>query len=162
MIGIENMDSNESFRLSAEANTHNAALRIIQSKGYKIFLYPGESDTFYGNYWAIQENRDFIAEDPLQLLGIITIWETNGNNWNGTDRRNLRDVIASRAFPNSVSDIEKLSDEDFEIQVKDYRLFFNRIFPKEILPENPTRQEFFDVISNFYKWDLEDFYEWEK
>ncbi|MEZ0007160.1 hypothetical protein ABH942_002539 [Flavobacterium sp. 28YEA47A] len=67
------MNSKESFRLSAEINTHNSALRIIKSKGYKIFLYPNITDELYGTYWAIKENRDFIAEDPLKLLGIITI-----------------------------------------------------------------------------------------
>ncbi len=156
------MNSKQSFRLSAEINTYNSALRIIKSKGYKIFLYPSESDEFFGTYWAIKENRDFIAEDPLRLLGIITIWETNGDNWSGSERQNLRDEIASKAFPDSVTDIEKLSDEDFDIQVKDYRLFFDRMFSKEILPEKPTRQKFFEVINNFYKWDLEDLYEWEK
>jgi len=156
------MNSKQSFRLSAEINTYNSALQIIKSKGYKIFLYPSESDEFFGTYWAIKENRDFIAEDPLRLLGIITIWETNGDNWSGSERQNLRDEIASKAFPDSVTDIEKLSDEDFDIQVKDYRLFFDRMFSKEILPEKPTRQKFFEVINNFYKWDLEDLYEWEK
>lgn len=156
------MDTNENFRLSAEANTYNSALRIIKSKGYKIFLYPTESEEFYGNYWAIKEKRDFIAEDPLRLLGIITIWETNGDNWSGSNHENIRDKIASNAFPDSVADIEKLSEEDFEVLVKDYTVFLNRIFPKQVLPANPTRQTFFDVISNFYKWDLEQFYEWEE
>lgn len=156
------MDSNESFRLSAEANTYNPALRIIKSKGYKIFLYPDQSDDLYGTYWAIKENRDFIAEDPLQLLGIITIWETNGDHWSGPNRENVRDKIASNAFPDSVADIEKLSEENFGVLVNDYTVFLNRIFPKQVLPANPTRQAFFDVISNFYKWDSEQFYEWEK
>ncbi|UUC45138.1 hypothetical protein [Flavobacterium cerinum] len=156
------MDSNIGFRLSAEANTYNSALRIIKSKGYKIFLYPDQSDDLYGTYWAIKENRDFIAEDPLRLLGIITIWETNGDNWSGPNHENIRDKIASNAFPDSVADIEKLSEEDFEVLVKDYTIFLNRIFPKQVLPVNPTRQTFFDVISNFYKWDLEQFYEWEE
>jgi hypothetical protein len=157
------MDSNKSFRLSAEPTTYNSALRIIKSKGYKIFLYPDARDEFYGNYWAIKENRDFIAEDPLQLLGIITIWETNGDNWSGQiGRENVKDEIICKAFPDGVADIEKLSDEDFEILVTDYRVFLNRILPKEIIPANPTRQEFFEIISNFYKWDLDKFYDWEK
>ena len=160
---MKNMDSNESFRLSEAPNTYNSALRIIKSKGYKIFLYPDARDEFYGDYWAIKGNQDFIAEDPLRLLGIITIWETNGESWSGkANSENLYDEIASKAFPDSVADIEKLSEENFEILVADYRVFLNRIFPKEIIPLNPTRQEYFEVIDNFYKWDLEKFYEWEE
>jgi hypothetical protein len=146
-------------------NTYNAALRIIKSKGYKVFLYPDEREEYLGNYWAIKGECDFIAEDPLRLLGLISIWEAYGNEWNNQKQKagyeNVREEILDRAFPDSFADIENLSEEAFQQLVADYQLFWQRIFPKNILPENVTREAFFEALTNFYKWDLDSFYEWE-
>lgn len=153
----------EDWRISDHSNTYNSALRIIKSKGFKIFLYPVEAAGDYGSYWAIKEKRNFLADDPLRLLGIITIWETFGDDWikQQFNYDNVFDEIASKAYPDSVADIEKLSKNEFDNLVADYRIFLNRIFPKDIIPQNVTRQEFYNILDNWYKWDLEDFGEWE-
>ena len=71
-------------RISDHINTWNPALRIIKSKGFKIFIYP----------------------------------------------------------------------------VSDYRIFLGRIFPKEVIPPKVTRETFFTFLSNWYTWDIDNFYEW--
>jgi len=142
-------------RITDAMNTYNPALAIVKSKGYKLFLLPDEREGYLGDYWAIKENRDFIASDPLRLLGLITLWETFGDDWreqakqlNNTD---IMDEISTRAFPKDITDIEKLSEEEFSTTVAEYRLFLDRIFAQKILSEKPSRKEFFDIINNFYK-----------
>jgi hypothetical protein len=149
----DNIKDNESCRIADAANTYNWALTIIKSKGYKIFLEPDEREDYYGNYWAIKGQREFIGADPLRLLGIISIWETLGDNWRTQDKlryENLYDEINRKAFPNSVADIESLTDIDFAELVADYRIFFSSLDKIDKLPLNITRQKFFEIINNYY------------
>lgn len=160
-----NKDENNCFRIADALNTYNVALNIIKSKGYKIFLYPDEREEYLGSYWAIKGECDFIAEDPLRLLGLISIWEVYGDEWNNQSQKegyeNVNNAILDRAFPDSLADIEQLRDANFQQLVADYQLFWARIFPKNILTDKPTRAEFYQALTNFYKWDLDSFYEWE-
>jgi hypothetical protein len=136
------------------ANTYNWALVIVKSKGYKTFLYPDKREEYFGDFWAIKGRRVFIGADPLRLLGIITLWETLGDNWQAQDKlayENLYDEISQRAFPNSVFDIEKLTDKEFTNLVADYREFFNSFEQIDKLPLSITRQAFFNIIDNYYK-----------
>lgn len=157
-----------SLHLIDYMNTYNPALRVIAGKGYKLFLYPDDRDGFLGKFWAIKNNRNFVADDPLRLLGLISVWETYGDRWNGHkdktpyDNRNLHDEIVTRAFPENAEEIENLSESEFNNYVSDYRIFFSAFTSKEIIPDNVTREAFFDIVDNFYKWDPKVFYEWEK
>ena len=151
---IENIEDNGGCRIADAANTYDWALTIIKSKGYKIFLYPNSRKEYYGHFWAIKGNREFIGDDPLRLLGIISLWETLGDNWQTQDKltcEKLYDEIGRRAFPNSVVDIEKLTEKEFIELVADYRVFFNSLGQMHKLPLNITRQTFFNVIDNYYK-----------
>ena len=168
---MKGFEENGNVSIIDYLNTYNPALRVIRTKGYKVFLFPDDREEFVGKYWAIKNNRQFIADDPLRLLGIISIWETYGDEWYGArnlrtqtpyEDRNLYDEIITRAFPENVEEIENLSQEEFSEYVSDYRLFFSSFTSKEIIPLNITRQAFYNIIDNFYKWDPEGFYEWEK
>ena len=139
-------------------NTYDWALTIIKSKGFKIFLYPDDREEYYGNYYAIQKQRLFVASDPLRLLGIISLWETLGDNWQNPDNmkyENLYDKIGSIAFPDNSSDFDKFTDEDFDNIVNDYRIFFDRLNLSRKIPNKVSRKKFFDIVDNFYKQDLE-------
>ena len=56
--------------LSYYTNVHNTALVILQKKGYRVWT---SSDR--NTYYAEKDGWDFIAEEPVQLLGLIAIHE---------------------------------------------------------------------------------------
>ncbi|AWK06980.1 hypothetical protein HYN56_23210 [Flavobacterium crocinum] len=154
-----NWNSEELCRIADAMNTYNWALTIIKSKGYKIFLCPDAREEYYGDYWALSPQRTFIGSDPLRLLGIISLWETLGDNWRGQQILQYQDLygaIESIALPDNAEDFDKLTDEEFDKIVSDYRIFFNRIYKPDILPENVTREDFFKVMDIFHKEDLEE------
>ncbi|MFA7209022.1 MAG: hypothetical protein WC120_01930 [Parcubacteria group bacterium] len=71
---------NEKFVLGMAGNVFPVAYEIIKNKGYQI-LKEGE------NYIAESNGQKFIAKDDIvQLLGLITIYETKGENWATTDQ----------------------------------------------------------------------------
>ncbi len=56
--------------LSAYLNVYNTALVILQRKGFAIrFDEPNEE------WYAKKDGWDFLAEDPIQLLGLVAIYE---------------------------------------------------------------------------------------
>ncbi|MBG6130344.1 hypothetical protein IWQ47_001573 [Aquimarina sp. EL_43] len=133
-------------------NTYNIALRIILSKGYKIFLIPDKREEYFGDFCAVKGNRKFIGGDPLRVLGLVSIWENTGDDWQNSHfpKEDVYDEILSRALPDSVEDFNKLTEKDFTNLVADYRLLFEEVLEKEF-PLNPTRQEMFHLIDSFYK-----------
>lgn len=141
-------------RIADAMNTYNSALRIIKSKGYKIFLYPDSREEYYGDYWATKNGRDFIGGDPLRLLGVISIWENLGDDWRGSSQlpeEDIYDQIASISFPDSPKDFDHYTDKEFQNILKDYQIFFDRIYLDVKLSDNTTREEFFEIVDNFYK-----------
>ncbi len=105
------------FNLVDAMNTYNHSLMLIKHKGYKIFFYPDEREEFFGDFYAINEGKRFIASDPLRLLGLITIWENYGNDWQNQTKikyEDLYDEVLTLALPDKLEDIEKLTDKDFK------------------------------------------------
>ncbi|HLM53169.1 MAG TPA: hypothetical protein VK325_06200 [Pseudoxanthomonas sp.] len=105
---LENIEDNGSCRIADAANTYDWALTIIESKGYKIFLYPDRREGYYGDFWAIKGNREFIGDDPLRLLGVICLWETLGDNWQTQDRLSCKNCIGRLAKKHSQTARKKL------------------------------------------------------
>ncbi|MFD2562900.1 hypothetical protein [Aquimarina rubra] len=137
-------------------NTYNIALRIILSKGYKVFLIPDKREEYFGDFCAVKDNRKFIGGDPLRVLGLISIWENTGDDWQNSHfseqnvkTESLYDKILSRAYPDSVEDFNSLSDKEFSDFVLDYRLFFTHVLDEKF-PKNPSRKDMFQLVSTFY------------
>ena len=152
----DSTEDNGGCRIADALNTYNWALTIIKSKGYKIFLYPDSREEYYGDYWAIKGNREFIGEDPLRLLGVISLWERLGDNWQTQDKLKWEDLsreIGKKALPDRETDIENLTDAEFAALVTDYRIFFNSLGLIDKMPLTITRQKLFEVISTYYKED---------
>lgn len=151
---LDNIEDNGGCRIADAANTYDWALTIIKFKGYKIFLYPDHRDGYYGDFWAIKGNREFIGDDPLRLLGVISLWETLGDNWQTQDKlpcEKLYKEIGKKALPASETEIEKMADSEFAGLVAEYRIFFNSLGLIEKMPLTITKQKFFEVISTYYK-----------
>lgn len=74
-------NSGKLFSLSITFGTHNPALLILREKGYKIEITldkHGGPSTFI----ATSPGRRFAACGGAELLGLVTIWEHYGENWN--------------------------------------------------------------------------------
>jgi len=79
-------DPKEIFRDGLPA--HNPALLVLESHGYRLGIHPptydaGEEKNHddIGFWFAVKGNQEFIASDPLSLLGLVSIWESRGNDW---------------------------------------------------------------------------------
>ena len=91
------------FKLADAFNTHNPALIVIEDMGFSFGIIPDEksdeeSETGIGNWYAIKDDKEFIASDPLSLLGLITIWLKRGINWRSDDDRDLYMEAMSNAY----------------------------------------------------------------
>ncbi len=141
------------FTLTDTMNTYNHSLMLIKSKGYKIFFYPNESEELFGDFYAINKDKRFIASDPLRLLGLITISENYGCKWQEQEKFEYEDLynqILDLALPNELSDIEKLTSEEFKKLTKHYKIFFHSL-NIEFNENNITKKSFYNLINNFYK-----------
>lgn len=65
--------------LVASGNTYNPSLIVLRNKGYDLWLEKGEN----GSLWcARKEEHSFSAYSSPELLGLVTLWECLGNDWN--------------------------------------------------------------------------------
>ena len=87
------------MKLTDAMNTYNSALLAIKSKGFDITLMPHDNDDELGSWCAKMNGHEFIASDPLRLLGLISIWEIRGNKWERQPKESdLYDKILDDVF----------------------------------------------------------------
>lgn len=85
---------------------HNPALLAIQNKGFELGIYPptydeGEEkgdDGEIGFWFARKSGREFIAGDPLSLLGLVAIWEERGDNWDFRNDHDIYDEVLTKTY----------------------------------------------------------------
>ena len=92
-----------SFRLVDAPNTHNPALISLRQLGFEIGVYPASSDELgeleeIGHWWARKEDCEFVAGDPLALLGLVSIWQIRGDRWIREDDVDIFDKVLEEAF----------------------------------------------------------------
>lgn len=52
---------------------------MLRSKGYELWLEKAEN----GSLWNARKNgRSFLAYSGPELLGLVTLWECLGDDWN--------------------------------------------------------------------------------
>ena len=68
------------FRLTEFHDVGNVAILALGERGYRVWWEaserPGADD-----WWAEKEGREFIATNPLALLGLVALWESRGEEW---------------------------------------------------------------------------------
>jgi hypothetical protein len=65
--------------LVASGNTYNPSLLVLRQKGYELWLEKGEN----ASLWCAKKgDQSFLAYTGPELLGLITLWEHLGENWN--------------------------------------------------------------------------------
>jgi hypothetical protein len=69
-------------------NTQIPALLALRAKGYRVWLeYTTEDDPrsswypYMPDYQAEIEGAYFSATSPVELLGLVAMWETRGDDW---------------------------------------------------------------------------------
>ena len=68
--------------LVASGNTYNPCLIVLRKKGYEVWLEKGDTSSLW---CAKKGDQRFLAYTGPELLGLATLWETLGNNWNQQD-----------------------------------------------------------------------------
>lgn len=150
---MKKKDENVLSRMSEHINLHDRALTIIKKKGYELFLYPSNEDSLdIGTYFAKKDGRDFNASNPLSLLGMINIWEEQGDDWWDNPKfqsERISDQLINEVYPDSLDDYHNLDDEQFLTFVKKCKSFFELgMFPNIKITDNITRAELFYIISD--------------
>jgi hypothetical protein len=56
--------------LSAHLNVYNTALVVLQRKGFKL-----RYDKSHEWWFAEKDGWEFLADDPMELLGLVAIYE---------------------------------------------------------------------------------------
>jgi hypothetical protein len=130
------INSNDGFRMTDHPNLYNKALTIIKRKGFELFLWPApKKNISLGTFIASKENCDFFAEDPLRLIGMITIWEELGNDWYTSPEfssENILNQLQEEAYPDSHSDYDNFDDEQYSTFVKKFQYFFQKDYMPDI------------------------------
>jgi hypothetical protein len=156
---IESEACARTFRLADAMNTYNSALVVLRSKGYQLYIYPDEREGYLGDYWAIKDKRDFIAKDPLRLLGLVSIWEYFGDQWEDTPEEQINDAILTTACPEDDYDrlddyYADLDDGAFAALVEHLRPFFEAI--GKPLPDVITRPALGRIMTTYWLEDGEE------
>ena len=68
-------------------NTYIPCFYAIKAKGYKVEVsyVKGENGEYNADWLALKNDRKFSATTPMELLGLIAMWEVRGDNWHAND-----------------------------------------------------------------------------
>ena len=69
------------IKIGDAMNTYNGALLTLKARQYNVWLEPGDTEEDSGYWHAQRDEAEFIAFDPLRLLGLVALWEQRGNHW---------------------------------------------------------------------------------
>ena len=69
-------------------NTEIPALLALRAKGYRVWLEYTKIDDpnnpwhpYMPDFQAATDGAYFSATNPVELLGLVAMWETRGDNW---------------------------------------------------------------------------------
>ena len=72
-------------KIGNAANTLVPAYLALQSKGYQVRWERGNSAPDDETWFADGPLGSFVADDPIELLGLIAMRELRGPSWTATD-----------------------------------------------------------------------------
>ena len=88
------------FRIAEAGSVRNPALFVLRKNGCRLGAYDSSTETWDQiTYYAVKDERMFIAYDPLTLLGIVALWENLGDDWQKLPKGNIKDELLSEIFP---------------------------------------------------------------
>ena len=72
-------------RIATAGNSDTAAFSTLLEKGY-ILNVELNTDSTSGLYITKKEGHEFIGEDPIAVLGLVTIFEHRGTEWEPSNK----------------------------------------------------------------------------
>jgi hypothetical protein len=76
------METSVQSSLVASGNTYNPSLIVLRDKGYDLWLEKGDN----GSLWCARKGeQSFLAYSGPELLGLVSLREHLGENWNQQD-----------------------------------------------------------------------------
>lgn len=83
------------FSLVAAGNTYNPSLIVLRSKGYELRIEQDEEGRSV--YLARKDGREFTGYSAPELLGLVTLWENLGDDWNRQKPDLLGELLEANA-----------------------------------------------------------------
>lgn len=62
-----------------DPRAYDPALLVLRAKGYGLEL--DARDDHYAYWRAKKGDSQFTATNPVELLGVVTVWEERGTEW---------------------------------------------------------------------------------
>jgi hypothetical protein len=75
-----NLKKDEKFNLTAAGNTEPSAFELIKEMGFEISK---KDDTWTAENYNVRFN----ASSPMELLGLITLYQAKGEHWHVSDEK---------------------------------------------------------------------------
>jgi hypothetical protein len=73
----------QKVKIASAANTIVPAYLALLEKGYRVSRVG--VDEREETWQALKESEEFVAEDPLTLLGLVALYEMRGTAWQAPD-----------------------------------------------------------------------------
>ncbi len=73
----------EEIKITAAANVEIPAYLALKEKGFEVYWKRTDNDKEY--WYAEKDELHFMAEGPIELLGVIGVYELRGHNWKASD-----------------------------------------------------------------------------
>ena len=76
-----------SFCIRIAGNTYPRSLMALHKKGYEVknwcvcSIDENNDKDYTHTYEALKDGRLFSADTPVELLGLVALWETRGDSW---------------------------------------------------------------------------------
>lgn len=69
--------------IRSAGNTYNPCLLALRAKGYELTLWftIDRGGEYQSNWDAQLGEQSFSASTPIELLGLVAMWEVRGDNW---------------------------------------------------------------------------------
>ncbi|MDD9946327.1 MAG: hypothetical protein OXU20_35105 [Myxococcales bacterium] len=87
------------MRLVDAPNTYNPALLALKQLGCELRVIPSDDQNDIGLWSARLDGAEFVAGDPLALLGLVALWQHRGVSWKRPDDEDLYDTLLEEAYP---------------------------------------------------------------
>ena len=107
METIEKQEYDLKIRIAG--NTEIPCFSAIKAKGYKVTVTAYQDSDYY-DWCAEKDNRLFSATSPVELLGLIAMWEVRGDKWRLKDNPSHNEYDEYRELMDNVP--EYYHDED--------------------------------------------------
>jgi hypothetical protein len=69
------------------------AYLALKQKGFNVHWVRSSVDPEHETWYAEDDTREFIADDPVALLGLVAMYEVRGDDWKASDKE-ISDFLA--------------------------------------------------------------------